>query len=674
MSPSVKSIVSRNWFRSPAVVELAWWHIAILVPTVAFKFLFLRKTTLTVGLRSIFDSLGDGIGRYVNGAILLSADVLEVTLLVGLFYAVGRLILRIPSKLLRFASVLLCLLIMGANHFSILQVANLMTLDTLTISVLWAAHQPQILWQVLEPKLLGGGLFAMGWAYFFSILPSRPMRMAGISIDGRGKGYPIIVWSILVLSCVGIITLPGRSMRAPLVIGGYWSSAIITFFQWDSPDLPEADGDSLAAIQADYQALAFPRGSGPEPRWLASPPPVAPRPPHIFIVAFETAPRAYYPLLDDPALATMRRMGERAIVSDHHYATSPYTWWNIAGMVSGDYLMQKGRGVFDYGDVRFASLASILARRDYSTTYIDSFEIEWARRTGFWERFGFEQLLDNEDDVVPFDGTSFAVTAGKERRSFQRALGAILDADQQGRRAFVTLATTIGHSPWVSRPGEEDRPGRDKLHAIAVLFDELLGDFLRELERNGLQDQIIIVVTGDHGLRTRLEFESLDEPVVHGEVAFNVPFLLYAPGVLARQLRLPYVTSHVDIAPTLLALSGIEDDPSWLRHGANILDQRLRDRVTFMLNTNLSPVSGFIFRGCHYTLSELTGKTAVQPAPVDGDANSPGNEICDPPRNTLSDQEVRSELEGMNRISQRTFTYYLRSAGPVTGRAGADAP
>ena len=640
------------------MVELAWWHVAILLPTVAFKFFFLRKTTLTVGLWSILDSLGDGIGRFVNVAILLSADVLEVSLLVGLLYVVFRLILRIPSTLLRFASVLACLLIMGANHLSILQVANLLTWDTLTIGVMWAAHQPQILWQTLDLKLVVGGVLATGWAYVFTFLPYRPLR----------AGYPLLVWSILVLSGVGLLTLPARSLRAPLVVGGYWSAATITFFQWDAPDFEEIEGDSVAAIQADYQALAFPQGTAPEPRWLVSPPPVAPRPPHILIVALETAPRAYYPLLDDPSLVTMRRMGERAIVSDHHYATSPYTWWNIAGMVSGGYLMQKGRGVFDYGDVRFESLASVLARRGYSTTYIDSFQIEWARRTGFWERFGFEQLLDNEDDRVPFDGSSFALTAEKERRSFQRAQAAILDAERKGRRAFVTLATTIGHSPWVSRPGEEARPGREKLHAIAVLFDELLGDLLRELENNGLQDEIVIVVTGDHGLRTRAEFESLAEPVVHGEVAFNVPFLLYAPGVLSHQVRLPYVTSHVDIAPTLLRLSGLENEPSWLHHGTDVLDQRLRDRVTFMLNTNLAPVSGFTYRGCHYTLSELSGRTTVSPAPADGDAASPGNLACDPPRNTLRDQEVRSQLEGVNRISQRTFAYYLRSAAKPEGR------
>jgi len=149
--------------------------------------------------------------------------------------------------------------------------------------------------------------------------------------------------------------------------------------------------------------------------------------------------------------------------------------------------------------------------------------------------------------------------------------------------------------------------------------------------------------------------------VVHGDTAFNVPFLIYAPGVLGGQVRLPYVTSHVDIAPTLLALSGIEDDPSWLRHGTNILDQRLRDRVTFMLNTNLSPVSGFIWRGCHYTLSELTGRTTVQPVPVNGKAFSPDTATCDPSRDSLPDQKVRSELEGVNRVSQRTFAYYLHS-------------
>jgi hypothetical protein len=619
-----------------------WWHVAILLPTVAFKFFFLRKTTLTVGLWSILESLGHGFERVVHVAVLLSADVLEVTLLVGLLYVAGRLILRIPSKALRFTSVLACLLIMGANHHSVLQVANLVTLDTLTISVMWAAKQPQILWHTLDLKLLVGGVLATGWAAFFTFLPYRPFR----------AGYPALVFAILALSCLGVLTLPARSPRDPLVVGGYWSAATITFFQWDAPELP------------DYRALAFPRGTEPEPRWLVSPPPVASRPSHIVIVALETAPRAYYPILDDPALVTMRRMGEKAIVSDRHYATSPYTWWNIAGMVSGGYLMQKGKGVFDYGDVRFESLASILTRRGYSTTYIDSFQIEWARRTGFWERFGFDRLLDNEDDVVPFDGTSFAVTAGKERRSFQRALSAIVDADREGRRAFVTIATTIGHSPWVSRPGEETRPGREKLHAIAVMFDELLGELLTELQRNGLQDDVIVVVTGDHGLRTRAEFESLDEPVVHGEAAFNVPFLLYAPGVLDRQLRLPYVTSHVDLAPTLLRMSGLPEDPSWLHHGGDLLDRRLEDRVTFMLNTNLAPVSGFTFKGCHYTLSELTGETTVRRTPGLAEADSPGVAPCDPARNALTDDEIRSALSGMNRISQRTFAHYLRTAAP----------
>ncbi len=110
------------------------------------------------------------------------------------------------------------------------------------------------------------------------------------------------------------------------------------------------------------------------------------------------------------------------------------------------------------------------------------------------------------------------------------------------------------------------------------MFDELMGEFLQSLKDHGLDDQVLIVVTGDHGFRMRTEFESVGLQAEHGDVAFNVPFLLYGPGLFEKQIRLPYVTSHVDIAPTLLALSGIQDD-SWLHHGTHMLDQRLSERV-----------------------------------------------------------------------------------------------
>jgi phosphoglycerol transferase MdoB-like AlkP superfamily enzyme len=219
------------------------------------------------------------------------------------------------------------------------------------------------------------------------------------------------------------------------------------------------------------------------------------------------------------------------------------------------------------------------------------------------------------------------------------------------------LGTTIGHYPWPAKPGAKDRSNEQKMFDIAALFDELLGEFLQSLNDRGLGDQVLIAITGDHGFRMRTEFESVGLKAEHGDIAFNVPFLLYGPGLFEKQIPIPYVTSHVDIAPTLLALSGIQDD-SWLHHGTNMLDQRLRSRATFMMNTNLSPVSGFRWNGCHYTLNDLTGQVQVRGGSSSLESEPIQTSQCHEASAVLSDETVKAMLESAKRQFQITLTHF----------------
>ena len=67
------------------------------------------------------------------------------------------------------------------------------------------------------------------------------------------------------------------------------------------------------------------------------------------------------------------------------------------------------------------------------------------------------------------------------------------------------------------------------------------------------------------------EFRSVGQPMELGPISFNVPLLIYAPGIITSAIHIPFVTSHVDLAPTLLALVGIHDAPLLLE-GGNMLD------------------------------------------------------------------------------------------------------
>jgi phosphoglycerol transferase MdoB-like AlkP superfamily enzyme len=302
-------------------------------------------------------------------------------------------------------------------------------------------------------------------------------------------------------------------------------------------------------------------------------------------------------------------------------------------------------------------LASILTRAGYEAAYIDSYLFSGLANKPFFTLLGFTKFLDTSQDPIVFERSSYATTVDKERQSFRRVFETIIEAEDRGRKALAVLATTIGHYPWAAKSGQEAQSNVDKVHGIGELFNVLLGEFLQALTDRGLANQVLIVVTGDHGLRYRLEFESLGEKVEHGDVAFNVPFLLYGPGLFDEQVPLPYVTSHVDITPTLLALNGIASD-SWLHHGGNLLDENLRDRVTFMMNTRLSPVDGFHWGDCNYIFNNLTGQ--IRQRPSSGTANSDllHPETCSQTIALLKDDQVRSILKRARKLFQATAAYF----------------
>jgi arylsulfatase A-like enzyme len=95
------------------------------------------------------------------------------------------------------------------------------------------------------------------------------------------------------------------------------------------------------------------------------------------------------------------------------------------------------------------------------------------------------------------------------------------------------------------------------------MFDDQVKRILAALERNGLTEKTIVVVTADHG-------DDLYEPGVtfgHGQTmngglqSFHVPLVIHVPGMAPRVID--EAASLLDLAPTLAGLLGIEAPGSW---------------------------------------------------------------------------------------------------------------
>jgi membrane-anchored protein YejM (alkaline phosphatase superfamily) len=103
------------------------------------------------------------------------------------------------------------------------------------------------------------------------------------------------------------------------------------------------------------------------------------------------------------------------------------------------------------------------------------------------------------------------------------------------------------------------------------LADELVGEVLRDLERRGLMEQTVIILTSDHG-------EEFDENGLgfSGHGSSYSEYQLRAPMAIRWPGRSPFVvsrrTSHYDVAPTLLGeVLGCANPPSDYASGRSLL-------------------------------------------------------------------------------------------------------
>jgi arylsulfatase A-like enzyme len=118
-------------------------------------------------------------------------------------------------------------------------------------------------------------------------------------------------------------------------------------------------------------------------------------------------------------------------------------------------------------------------------------------------------------------------------------------------------------SKWKALPEKEIQQIRALYDGCTRLFDDCVGRILASLKEHGLDDNTIVIITGDHG-------DDLYEPGVtlgHG-LTFNgalhanhVPMIMHVPGQPPRVI--PETVRLIDVAPTLAELSGVAKPASW---------------------------------------------------------------------------------------------------------------
>ncbi len=136
-------------------------------------------------------------------------------------------------------------------------------------------------------------------------------------------------------------------------------------------------------------------------------------------------------------------------------------------------------------------------------------------------------------------------------------------------RALAERYRKAGAGRLVYRNGPAPRVRPQDLHYTVASYDAginvadaQVGELVSELQELGVAQNTIVVVTSDHGDEF-LEHGGLGHgTTVYGELV-RAPLVIVYPGKLEPGRRVSQLTQHLDLAPTLLSLAGIEKPESF---------------------------------------------------------------------------------------------------------------
>ena len=108
----------------------------------------------------------------------------------------------------------------------------------------------------------------------------------------------------------------------------------------------------------------------------------------------------------------------------------------------------------------------------------------------------------------------------------------------------------------------------------AERMDGCFGQLFDGLETLGLTETTAVVITSDHG-EGMYEHKRMGHAFGHWFELGNVPFIVISPGLVESGTKVDVVTSHIDIAPTIVDLMGVAAEPRM--QGTSVLPLALRD-------------------------------------------------------------------------------------------------
>ena len=598
---------------SPARYAIAWLVPALLC--VGTKLITLGNGR---GFRVVARYLGRSEGPGFPGLTVWERLTFFRSEIVILFIAVPVVLAIALTKMTRrwrlALTAILCVsvsLIIFVQARSLEEVGDFVSYTMFRVALTWGIHDPGANKSYLYTREFY--VLLCGFAALAAILIWAG-RNDGVGITDRGARR----WrDAVVLYFAGALIVAGFALRPLIPETPYHDNilarSIVALWAPGGLDTREFENLSLDELAVRYREMVNAPASPPESNYFGSM-----RGANLILFVLETEPERFLPSDDSLGdLPTLRRLEPKSFVATQHFTTYPYTNQALFSVFASCY-PPDGTHTFneEHPDAVAPGLTTVLHANGYATALYQPSPQHGDAAVETFRGFGFDrEIAPDAAEIQANWPAGLSPNWKAERIARDLAILGVGRRDIEhwlstGQKFFATFAFQISHLPY---PDEYPDVGPIGVAArnrrILVKEDDWIGEIVELLDSHRQLDNTVIAVFGDHGIRTQHE----DPNFVGGtldDYSFHVPLRIYAPKSLAATVRINWLTSHVDVTPTLLDLLGL-DRRRELEQGAPIWDPALADRTTFFLARQTFGTDGYYASPQYCMWNQLSGTVSV---------------------------------------------------------------
>ncbi len=228
------------------------------------------------------------------------------------------------------------------------------------------------------------------------------------------------------------------------------------------------------------------------------------------------------------------------------YATGTRSARGLEAITTG-FLPSPARAVLKLPKAQknFYTLAQTLGQAGYDSSFIYGGESHFDNMKGFFMGNGFGKIIDQNDYPNPEFKGNWGVS---DEDLFNYALQYLQQTTEKPK--FSVIFTSSNHTPFEFPDNKIELYDAEKqtVNNAVKYADFALGQFLQQLEDNGLMQNSVVMVVADHDARV------MGESLVPIE-KFHIPGFIISPDI--EFFQDDTLVSQIDLAPTLLSLLGI---------------------------------------------------------------------------------------------------------------------